>query len=120
MINVSNGRLRNTTRNPDGTTTYEWFVVNPINNYSIVVNAGSYAHYSDLFQGERGELTLEYWPLDYNLEAARRQFPQVISTLECFEHWFGPYPWYEDGFQLVEVRTRTGTRGSTCLAPGSG
>ncbi len=103
MINVSNGRLRNTTRNPDGTTTYEWFVVNPINNYSIVVNAGSYAHYSDLFQGERGELTLEYWPLDYNLEAARRQFPQVISTLECFEHWFGPYPWYEDGFQLVEV-----------------
>ena len=103
MINVSNGRLRSTTRNPDGTTTYEWFVVNPINNYSVVVNAASYAHYSDVYEGEKGELTLEFWPLDYNLEAAKRQFPQAISTLQCYEHWFGPFPWYEDGFQLVEV-----------------
>ena len=27
MIDVSNGRLRSTTHNADGTTTYEWFVV---------------------------------------------------------------------------------------------
>jgi aminopeptidase N len=103
MINVSNGRLRSRTSNPDGTTTYEYFVVNPINNYLVTVNAASYGHFSDVYQGEKGELTLEYWPLDYNLEAAKRQFTQAISTLKCFEHWFGPYPWYEDGFQLVEV-----------------
>ena len=103
MINVSNGRLRSTSSNPDGTTTYEWFVVNPINNYAVVVNAASYAHYSDVYEGENGKLTLEFWPLDYNLEPAKRQFPQAISTLQCFEHWFGPFPWYEDGFQLVEV-----------------
>ena len=23
--------------------------------------------------------------------------------MEAFEHWFGPYPFYEDGFKLVEV-----------------
>jgi aminopeptidase N len=23
--------------------------------------------------------------------------------LRCFEHWFGPYPWYEDGYKLIEV-----------------
>ena len=36
MVDVSNGRLRSTTHNGDGTTTFEWFVVSPINNYSVV------------------------------------------------------------------------------------
>jgi len=103
MLDVSNGRLRHITHNPDGTTTFEWFVVNPVNNYAIAVGAGSYAHYSDVFAGERGPLTLDFWPLTYHLEAARRQFPQAKSMLQCFEHWFGPYPWYEDGYKLIEV-----------------
>lgn len=103
LIDVSNGRLRAVRPNTDGTTTYEWSVVNPINNYAIAVAAGHYAHYSEPFQGERGNLTLDYWPLDYHLEAAQRQFPQSVTMLQCFEHWFGPYPWYEDGYKLVEV-----------------
>ena len=68
LINVSNGRLRSTTQNPNGTTTYEWFVVNPINNYAIAVAAGNYAHYSETFDGEKGKLTMDFWPLDYNLD----------------------------------------------------
>ena len=103
MIDVSNGRLRRVTHHADGTTTYEWFVVNPINNYAIAVGAGSYDHYSDLFQGENGPLTLDFWPLSYHREAAQRQFVQATTMLQCFEHWFGPYPWYEDGYKLVEV-----------------
>jgi aminopeptidase N len=103
MVNVSNGRLRGTTRNGDGTTTYDWFVKNPINNYNVTVNAGSYAHFSDTYQGEKGTLTLDYWPLAYHLEPARRQFQQVKPMLACFERWFGPYPWYEDGFKLIET-----------------
>ena len=103
LQDVSNGRLRRTTHNPDGTITYEWAVVNPINNYAIAVAAGNYAHYSDTFQGEKGTLTLDYWPLDYHLADAQRQFPQSKTMLSCFEHWFGPYPWYEDGYKLIEV-----------------
>lgn len=103
LVDVSNGRLRATTRNPDGTVTYEWFVSSPINNYNVAVNIGRYAHFSDIYQGEGGELTLDFWPLAYNEEAARRQFQQTKPMLACFEHWFGPYPWYEDGFKLVET-----------------
>ncbi|HEX2094587.1 MAG TPA: M1 family metallopeptidase [Longimicrobiaceae bacterium] len=103
MTNVSNGRLRSTTRNGDGTTTYEWFVASPINNYDVAVNAGTYAHFSDTYRGEGGTLTLDYWPLAHHLEVARRQFQQVRPLLRCFEHWFGPFPWYEDGFKLVET-----------------
>ena len=103
LIEVSNGRLRSTTRNADHTTTYEWFVTEPINNYDVAVNAGSYAHFGNTWSGEAGALTLDFWPLGYNLERAKSQFTQVQPMLACFEHWFGPYPWYRDGYKLVET-----------------
>jgi aminopeptidase N len=103
MQDVSNGRLRNTHKNSDGTTTYEWFVTEPINNYDVEVNAGGYAHFSDVFKGESGNLTLDFWPLSYHLDTARVQFQQAKSMLSCFEHWFGPYPWYPDGYKLIEA-----------------
>ena len=102
-IEVSNGRLRSTTHNSNGTTTYEWFVVNPINNYDVAVNAGHYTHYSDVYEGEKGKLTLDFWPLDYHVDTARKQFAQVKPMLQCFESWFGPFPWYEDGYKLIET-----------------
>ncbi|MDP9203786.1 MAG: M1 family metallopeptidase [Gemmatimonadota bacterium] len=103
LLDASNGRLRNTTKNADGNTTYEWFVSNPINNYDIAVNAAHYAHFSDEYAGERGKLTLDFYPLDYHLDTARKQFQQVKPMLQCFESWFGPFPWYEDGYKLVET-----------------
>jgi len=103
MVDVSNGRLRDIRENGDGTTTYEWFVRSPVNNYSISINAGSYAHWSEALQGESGTLSLDYWPLAEHEAEARRQWTQVRTTIQCFERWFGPYPWYEDGYKLVEV-----------------
>ena len=80
--NISNGRLRSSTPNGDGTTTWEWFVTSPINNYDIAVNAASYGHLEDSYEGEGGRLTLNYWPLDYHLEAARRQFATVVGRYQ--------------------------------------
>jgi aminopeptidase N len=103
MMDVSNGRLRRTIRNGDGTTTYEWFVQNPINNYDVAVNIGAYAHLADTYDGLKGPLTLDFWPLAYHREAAASQFKQATSMLRCFESWFGPYPWYADGYKLIEA-----------------
>jgi len=103
MVDVSNGRLRSTVHNADGTTTFEWFVSSPINNYNVAVNAGGYAHWADTVAGETGPLTLDFYPLTSHLEAARRQWRQVQPMMRCFEAWFGPYPWYEDGYKLVEA-----------------
>jgi len=104
LIDVSNGRLRSTTHNADGTTTYEWFVTEPINTYDVAINAGAhYVHFGDTYGGEAGTLTLDYWPLSYHLDTAKVQFQQVKPMLECFEHWFGPYPWYRDGYKLIET-----------------
>jgi len=103
VMDVSNGRLRSVTHHGDGTTTWEWFVTNPINNYDVAVNAARYAHLGGVYHGEEGPLTLDFYPLEYHADTARVQFAQVRPMLACFEHWFGPYPWYEDGYKLVET-----------------
>ena len=104
MMDVSNGRLRRTTQHGnDGTTTYEWFVQSPINNYDVAVNIGAYAHLSDTYAGLQGPLTLDFWPLAYHRDTAAVQFKQATSMLRCFESWFGPYPWYVDGYKLIET-----------------
>ena len=54
-------------------------------------------------EGEAGRLTLDFWPLAYHLDTAKVQFQQAKSMLACFEHWFGPYPWYPDGYKLIEA-----------------
>ncbi|MDE3128851.1 MAG: M1 family peptidase, partial [Gemmatimonadota bacterium] len=103
MVDVSNGRLRTVRPNGDGTTTWEWFVEEPINNYDVEVNAGDYTDYGLIYQGEDGPLTMDFWPLAYHLAAAQRQWAQAVPMMKCFEHWFGPYPWYEDGYKLIEA-----------------
>ena len=101
--NVSNGRLRDTTQHNNGMTTWSWFVSNPINNYNIAVNAGNYVNFKDTYEGKNGKLDLSYWVLEHNLEKAKEQFQQVKPMMQCFEDWFGPYPFYADSFKLVET-----------------
>lgn len=103
LMDVSNGRLRKTTEHDDGSRSFEWFVANPINNYGVNLNVANYTHFGDTLQGEKGVLTLDYYVLPKDLENARRQFTQVKGMMRAFEYWFGPYPFYEDGYKLVQV-----------------
>ena len=103
LMDVSNGRLRKTTENSDGTKTFDWAVRNPINNYGVNVNIANYVHFSEDYKGEKGNLTMDFYVLPENLEKAKKQFKQAAKMMKAFEHWFGPYPFYEDGYKLVEV-----------------
>ena len=103
LKNISNGRLRKVTSKKDQTTTYDWFVSNPINNYGVNINIGDYVGFSSKFDGENGLLDIDNYVLSYNLEKAKSHFKQVPMMIEAFEYWFGPYPFYEDSFKIVEV-----------------
>ena len=104
LVAVANGRLYSKDDQKDGTMLYTWQVKNPINNYNIVPYIGKYVHFSDNYIGETEKnLSLDYWVLDYNLEKAKKQFGRDVKPmLKAFEYWFGPYPFYEDGYKLVE------------------
>lgn len=102
LVAVGNGRLVSKTHNSN-TTTWNWKVVNPINNYGININIGDYVNFSETYQGLVGPLDMDYWVLREHLEKARKQFQQAPMMMQAFEYWFGPYPFYEDSFKLVEV-----------------
>lgn len=103
LMDVSNGRLTGVTDNKNGTKTYQWEVKNPINSYAINFNIGDYVHFSEVYKGENSDLDCNYYVLSYHLEKAKNQFKQVSKMLEAFEYWFGPYPFYEDGYKLIEA-----------------
>ena len=116
---VANGRLRGVERISKGWTTYEWYVTSPINNYDVAASVGHYAHFEDSYEGEDGHLTLDFWPISSHREVARTQWEQAKPMLACFEHWFGPYPWYRDGYQLVES-PHLGMEHQSAVAYGNG
>lgn len=102
LVAVGNGRLKEK-QSANGKATYKWEVTSPINAYNIIPYIGHYTSWKDTLTGEKGALDLSYWVLDYEREKAKKQFEQVKPTLRAFEHWFGPYPFYEDSYKLVQA-----------------
>jgi len=104
LVAVANGRLKFKKQNTDNTTTYKWAVVNPINNYNLCPYIGSYIDISETYQGLKGDLDMSYWVLDYNYGKAKSHLlPQAKQMIKSFEKWFGPYPFYEDSYKLVDA-----------------
>lgn len=118
LVAVGNGRLANKTKNNDGTTTWKWEVKNPINNYNLVPYIGKYVNWTEVYKGEKGNLDCSFWSLDYDEAHAKAQFTQAMNMLKAFEYWFGPYPFYEDGYKLIEA-PHLGMEHQTAVAYGN-
>ncbi|WP_125720947.1 M1 family metallopeptidase [Flavobacterium ustbae] len=103
LTDVSNGRLQSVKKQKDGTKTFNWYVSNPINNYGVNINIGDYVNFSEKYKGEKGDLDCNYYVLRDNLAKAKEQFKDAPKMLKAFESWFGPYPFYEDSYKLVEA-----------------
>jgi aminopeptidase N len=82
--------------------TFSWEVKNPINNYNIIPYIGDYINWNEKYKGLKGDLDINYWVLREDSAKARKQFTQVPQMIKAFEYWFGPYPFYEDGFKMVQ------------------
>lgn len=102
LMCVANGNLREKTEEGDYTR-YQWFVSYPINNYCVSVNIADYVHFEDVYKSGDDELALDYYVLPYNLDKAKKQFEQVKPMMACFEEMLGRYPFWDDGFALVET-----------------
>ncbi|MEM1328279.1 MAG: M1 family metallopeptidase [Bacteroidota bacterium] len=104
LMCIANGDLVEKQEMNDDYTRYDWRVTYPINSYNVTVNIADYTQFSDTYTAEDGEeLRLDYYVLSYNLARAKKHFAQVPQVLACFEKFFGKYPFWEDGFALVET-----------------
>jgi len=105
---ISNGNLRSDTTIwnqyfNSWMNVSEWFVTYPINNYNVTINIGDYNHISDQYISNTDTLELDYYILSGNELKAKEHFKQVKPMLECFENFFGPYPFLDDGYSLIET-----------------
>ncbi len=120
LVAVANGRLTEELKIQNSKfKSYKWEIKSSINNYCIVPYIGKYVNWSDTLKGEKGKLDIDYYCLDYNVEKAKKQFPQAKTTLRALEHWFGAYPFYEDGYKLVEA-PHLGMEHQSAVAYGNG
>jgi len=104
LLCIANGNLeRSYADTKKGFKRFDWLVTYPINNYNVSLNIGDYAHFDDVYVSEGDTLALDYYVLSYNLEKAKEQFKQVKPMLSCFERFFGKYPFWDDGYALVET-----------------
>lgn len=119
LMNVSNGQLRQKSSLENGWNKTDWFVGSPINNYNVSLNIADYAYFTDTFQHENSNETLHYYVLKYNLEKAKVHFAQVKPMLRCYEEYLGAYPFWKDGFKLVET-PYVGMEHQSAIAYGNG
>ena len=105
---VSNGNLRSDTTVwnqyfKSWMNVSEWFVSYPINNYNVTLNIGDYVNFNDNYISNNDTLVLDYYVLNGNVNKAKEHFEQVKPMMQCFENLFGKYPFWNDGFALVET-----------------
>ncbi len=104
LEDVSNGRLRSVKELPGGWLQYNWFVASPINNYDVTINIGKFKHFSDVYTSSDGQkLSMDFYVLPENYEKAKKQFKEAKNMLRCFEKYFGKYPFYKDGYKLIDA-----------------
>ncbi len=101
---VCNGQEELSEKLDNGFTVYNWKVSYPINNYNVTFNIADYAHWNDWYKSQYGDsLALDYYVLKKNLDKSKQHFQQVKPMIECFENYLGKYPFFEDGYALVET-----------------
>jgi len=101
---VANGNLIGSYPIENNRRRFDWKVSYPINNYNVTVNIGDYVHFSETYTAEdQTTMPLDYYVLSYNLERAKNHFQQVDGVLKCFEILMDKYPFWEDGYGLVET-----------------
>ncbi len=103
---VGNGQMSSDKINTDNSTrTTTWKVTYPINNYNLTLNIGNYKNIHDVYHSTKlnSDLALDYYVMPYNYDKAITHFKQVKPMLSIYEKYLGPYPFWKDGYALVET-----------------
>ncbi len=117
---ISNGKLINTTGNNDGTSTWNWFVSTPINNYNVTFYLGQYEKIEHDYTSITGEkIPFTVWVLPENFDKAKLHSPQFVEHMKIMEEFIGPYPFRADKYSVVEA-PHLGMEHQTAIAYGLG
>ena len=119
LVVASNGTLRNVVKNQDGTQTFNWFVSNPINNYSITLNAAPYKTIQDKYTSVSGAVVpVTFWVVPEDYDKGKALVKQTKDYLAFFEEYLGPYPFRSEKIGIAET-TYLGMEHQTIISYGN-
>jgi len=99
---ASNGRLLGK-EETESKTTFKWMISYPINLYDVSVYIGDFKEITDTYTMPSGKvLPINHYVLNNNYEKAKSHFEQAKKQIAFYEKTFGEYPWYRDGYKLIE------------------
>lgn len=98
---------------------FEWKVSYPINTYNVTFYLGVFEKIEGVYVSGNDTLNTAFFALDYNKEKAIKQFEQVNPMLKIYEDLFGRFPFWDDGYKLVEA-PYLGMEHQSAIAYGNG
>jgi aminopeptidase N len=117
---VANGHLRDSVNIGDSTI-FNWDISYPINNYDVSIYVGKFRLLHDTYTSKvtGKDIQFNHYVLGYNYEKAKEHLKQAKDIIAFYEKTYGPYPWYRDGYKLVESPYE-GMEHQTAIAYGNG
>ncbi len=97
LICVSNGRFLGSTDNDDNTTSFNWFISTPINNYNVSIYVAEYSLIEDTYQSVSGdEIPFYFWVLPEDSTTADDHMDVFLKEFNFLESICGPFPFATD------------------------
>ncbi|MGL5892506.1 MAG: M1 family aminopeptidase, partial [Bacteroidia bacterium] len=99
---VSNGVLLKT-EDRGNETAFFWKASNAINVYNLSFAVGNFKKVIKTYENESGKHDLTLFFLEHRAGEGERHCEQLKDMFAFFEKTFGEYPWYNDGYKLVQT-----------------
>ncbi len=97
LVCVSNGQYLGFEDNGDNTTTYNWFVSVPINNYNVTFYAADFLLIEDDYESTIGnDIPFRFWVLPEDYETAVNYMDVFQQEFDFLEETCGPFPFGTD------------------------
>ena len=119
LVAVGPGKLQSVKKNVGGTSTYNWYMSNPISNYSLVFNAAPYKTIEDKYKSISGDtLPIVFYVLPEDFAKGPGLIAEQKKYLAFYEKYLGPYPFRTQKVGIVET-PHLGMEHSTAIAYGN-
>lgn len=97
LICVSNGRYLGSIDNGNNTTTFDWFISTPINNYNVTFYAAEYSLIEDAYLSISDDtIPFYFWVLPEKYETAINYMGVFLTEFDFLESICGPFPFRTD------------------------
>jgi aminopeptidase N len=98
---VSNGVLRDSINNGDGTTTYAWHEQYPITTYLVSLAISNYSRFDRWYHYGADSMPVRFYSYPEKLTSALAGWPVAVDQIGFYSATFGEYPFIGEKYGMV-------------------